>query len=255
MASPSDPSVQALTAAIDRLQGALRPAETPPPPNPVIAFITRNPAVSITLALVYLNVVGVIYSFFLLAAFDVNFFDLAETSDFLIGALKNPSQLLFNIMAMLFLAWFVYWSQENQYFLNIILRNVPRIIRKYAFVIFAIVPIFYALWIPYLYATVDAQHASDAFIRTHSSSAFASSRAFHITYQQRPGPLGTRELSNAVLLLSVGEFFVFVGPDGQAKLIRRALIAEMIPVGSNEIVCAVCLSARVTPPPVAGLTE
>ncbi len=63
-------------------------------PRELLDYLKTHPAIGATILYVYVSFLGSTYNWMFLRRFDINFFDFAETNDFLTGALKEPFVLV-----------------------------------------------------------------------------------------------------------------------------------------------------------------
>ena len=74
--------------------------------SPIGNFFREHPAIAVSLLYFELTTFGVVYAWQLFRRFDLNFFDYAETSDFLLAAFKDPMVLLITMIALFFIISF-----------------------------------------------------------------------------------------------------------------------------------------------------
>jgi hypothetical protein len=80
--------------------------------RPIGRFFWEHPAIVGSLLYLQVTTVGVVYSWVLFRAFDINVFDYAEANDFLLAAFKDPIVFGMSILTLIFFTAFLggLWS-------------------------------------------------------------------------------------------------------------------------------------------------
>jgi len=72
--------------------------------TPIVSFFRENPAIAGSLLYIQATSIGIVYSYVLYNAFNINIFDYAEVGDFLLAAFKDPSVFTMAISGVLYTA-------------------------------------------------------------------------------------------------------------------------------------------------------
>ena len=172
--------------------------------NKIDDLAKDHPAFFITAIFMVINLIGILYSFFLLISNNVNFFDFAETPDFVIGAFRNPLLILYLAIASSMMALLFYKLPAGNF-------------RDYFTIIIASV---LYIFLPSLVGFVEGKYP-DLFY-------FLTSEYDQVTYinGDRDSPT-VSHLSEVRLVSNVGDFLIFAEKEGDLHIVRRANVVRI----------------------------
>lgn len=174
-------------------------------------FFQDHPGAFITIVAVFLNGVGLVYGFFSLAFFDINYFDFAEADDFLISAFRNPGMFLYICAVAFFGAQLLRFSSR---------RWFPAAAIAYVLVLAFGVP----AWLGSLAAdpTTEFQPFANKYTRVFHDGECAEGECAE---KERVGKRCL--LEDHRLVTKVGDFVVFANGQGDAIIIRRSDVVQI----------------------------
>ena len=178
------------------------------PITSVLSFFREHPAIIGSLLYAQVTLIGIVYTYVLYQEFNVNIFDYAETSDFLLAAFRNPltftAALITIVLVILVQAVVVQLSNRGETLVR------ERLRRNFTAVFVASILVILALGV--VAALFLAQRRVDELRESSSQPETVQYRA----------PSGSEEqttVSNLQLIGNAGTFALFYDPRDETTLV------------------------------------